>query len=93
MDTLQLVCLFPEASARVAKSATLKSSIRDGVQKDFIRHNNTGRVMSSGIHFRPSSSTQNARTHTHIKNVQNAVVESTSIVGTIEAINLRNTTR
>ncbi len=32
-------------------------------------------------------------THAHPLNVQNAVVESTSIVGTIEAINLRNTTR
>jgi len=58
----------------------LKSRIRDSVQS-FIRHNNK-RVIN-GIHV----------LFQRALNVQNAVVESTSIVGTIEAINLRNTTR
>ena len=59
---------------------------RGRIIQNFIRHNNK-RVMSGILPPLP------ARTPAHQLNDQNAVVESTSIVGTIEAINLRNTTR
>ncbi len=68
----------------VAESAFLKSNIRDSVQ-DLIQHNND-----------PATRRRRVRHwwyRTCVINVQNAAVESTSIVGTIEAMNLRNTTR
>jgi hypothetical protein len=74
---------------KVPQSASSMSRIKGSVQ-DFIQHNRLGNMrVDGGIDFFSSSGM-----HADIiRSVQNAVVESTSIVGTIEAMNLRNTTR
>jgi hypothetical protein len=78
----------PIQKSRVVLYLLFKNLIKGSVQ-DFIQHNRLGHArVICGIDLFLFWYARNI-----MKSVQNAVVESTSIVGTIEAMNLRNTTR